>query len=97
MEMAPLYEKEFVVVGVNPIVELTTGDTLQQVVFGEYVDATPEVLGRIPQVMREGIGKRVGVNEVTVVLKKDEIPYRIGSKWKLTINQDGEIKVAESK
>jgi hypothetical protein len=98
MDIAPLYERELVVVGINSIVELTTGDLLLQVSFGEYIDATEQVVSRLPAPAREaGVGKKIGINWVTIIIKGEAIPYQMGSKWKLTVEESGEVKVTKAK
>lgn len=79
--------------------ELATGDLIHQVILGEYINNTPEVLSRIPTNMRESYtAKKIGVGEITLFIKKkEEIPYKVGSKWRLKIHKNGTLNLVEAK
>lgn len=90
--------KTLSVVSINPVVEIATGDNIYQVVFGEYVDITQELLSRLPPTARQrsAFGKKIGISHLTLFIKKTEIPYTIGSTWKITISSDGTLKIVKA-
>ena len=89
--------KTFSVISISPAIELATGDNINQVVFGEYVGITPELLNRLPPPVRQQYAavKKIGAVHVVVFIKTTEIPYTIGSKWKITIGSDGTLKIVK--
>lgn len=93
-----IVDKTLVVTGVSVVTELTTGDLIYQVVFGEYVKNTPEILGRFPANVRDAyVGNKIAVNEVMMIMKVEEVPYKVGSKWKLKIQKNGTLSLVEVK
>jgi hypothetical protein len=98
MVSTPLVEKTLTVLSIAPTTELATGDQISQVTFGQNIDVTNEVISRIPPNARETFfAKTIGVNEFVLFIKSEEVPYRVGSKWKLTIKTNGTIGLVESK
>lgn len=89
--------KTFSVISINPAIELATGDSLYQVTFGEYTKITQELLNRLPPTQRQihASAKEIGVTHMVIFIKKTEIPYTIGSKWKITIGSDGTLKIVK--
>lgn len=89
--------KTFSVISINPAIELATGDNIYQVAFGEYVDITPELLSRLPQPMRQiyASSNKIGATHVILFIKMTEIPYTVGSKWKITVGSDGSLKIVK--
>lgn len=89
--------KTFSVININPVIELATGDNIYQVVFGEYADITQDILNRLPPPVRQAYAsaKEIGVAHMILFIKKTEIPYTIGSKWKITIGSDGNSKIVK--
>jgi hypothetical protein len=91
-------EKILIVTSVSLAVELATGESINQVTFGYYVQNTPEILSRIPSSTRENfMGKQIAFNEFSLLFKAKEVPYKVGSKWKLKIHKNGSINVVEAK
>lgn len=90
--------KTFSVISINPAIELATGDNINQVVFGEYVDIAPELLNRLPPPVRQKYTSvnKIGVAHVVLFIKATEIPYTIGSKWKITVGSDGNLKIVKA-
>ena len=88
--------REVVVISVTPGTELATGDTIYQVALGEYVGTSPQVLGRLPPGVRElTSGNKIPTYWLVFWVKADKIPYRIGSKWKLTVEENGALNLVE--
>lgn len=93
-----IVDKTLVVTGVTVVTELATGDLIYQVVFGEHVKNTPEILSRLPANTRDAyVGNKIAVNEVMMIMKVEEVPYKVGSKWKLKIQEDGNLSLVEVK
>ncbi len=90
--------KTFSVISVNPAIELATGDNIYQITFGKYAKITQELLNRLPPLQRQmyASAKEIGVTNVVLFIKKPEIPYTIGSKWKITIGSDGTLKIVKA-
>lgn len=91
-------EKILTVTSVNIITELATGELINQVTFGYHVQNAPEILARIPSNIRENfLGKQLVFNELSLLFKSEEVPYKIGSKWKLKLHKDGTINMVEER
>jgi len=91
-------EKILIVTSASTAVELATGDLINQVTFGYYIQNSPEILGRIPANARENfMGKQITFNELSLLFKAEEIPYKVGSKWKLKIHKNGTLSMVEVK
>ena len=92
-----IVEKTLVVAGITVLTELATGDVLYQIMFVEYIDNTDDVLRRIPPSVRENfLGNKIAANNVIIFLKTEEVPYKVGSKWNLKINQDGTTNLVKA-
>ena len=90
-----IVDKILVVIGVGVVTELATGDFINQVTFGYYAQNTPEILKRIPTIARENFpGKQIGLAELTLFIKADEVVYKVGSKWHLRIHKNGTLNLA---
>ena len=88
-------DRILVVIGVGVVTELATGDFINQITFGYYTENTPEILKRVPAVVRESFsGKQIGIIELTLFVKADEVMYKVGSKWHLKIHKNGTLSLA---
>jgi len=92
-----LFDRDLTAISVAPVTGLASGDSIYQVIFGNYVEATPEIIDRLPPQLKQGLSKQIPITELTLFMKAAEIPYRIGSKWKLTIRDDGTLNLVEIK
>jgi hypothetical protein len=94
-----IIDKTLKVTSVNVVTELATGDFIYQVTFGYYTRNTAEILARIPPNMREMLSstKNIIINEITLLVKAVEVPYRVGSEWKIKINKKGSLNLVEAK
>jgi len=92
-----IVDKVLVVTSISPSTELATGDTIYVVAFADILKSTPEVLSRIPVDARQTIGKTISAVVVQLWVKADEIPYKVGSKWRLRIHKNGTANVMEEK
>jgi hypothetical protein len=89
-----MLEREVTVISIQPAVEAATGDNLFAVILGEFIEKTPEALARIPATLQNlmVMGNQITVNWMAYYVKsKGELPYVIGSKWKLLIKDDGTV------
>ena len=93
-----LIEKDVFVSGISSTIELATGESIYSVSFGEMIDVTPEVLSRLPPVSPPIVyPKKIPALWFVLNMKTDEVPYKVGSKWKLRIQPNGSISLAELK
>jgi hypothetical protein len=94
-----IIDKVFTVTSVNVVTELATGDLAYQVTLGCYMKSTPEIINRIPANAREPYltSKNIAINEITLLIKVDEVPYKVGSKWKMKIHKNGTLNIVEVK
>ena len=90
-------EKEVLVYSVTPSTEVATGDNTYNVFFGDYVNATPEIISTLQLQVGQPLPKKVGVFWLILNIKSDEVPYRIGSRWRLTVENDGRLTLVEMK
>ena len=91
--------KRLIVTNINVITELATGDLIYQVMLGNYIKTTPEIISRIAPQAREpfAASKSIAVNEMALFIKTDEVPYKVGSKWNLKIQKNGRLNLVEAK
>lgn len=92
-------DKELTVTSVGIVTEVATGDLAYQVTFGYHAKNTPEILSRIPPDAREPLmgSKSIAINEISLFIKTDEVPYKVGSKWRMKIHKNGTLSLAEAK
>ncbi|MEM0121469.1 MAG: hypothetical protein QW688_08545 [Thermoprotei archaeon] len=92
-----IYSKEVEVIQVVRAVEGHTGDSLYQVQFGESVEVDEELRKYIPSVPLSKPQKRIYPNIVTLYIKTEQpLPYRVGSKWRVLVAQDGKMTLEAS-
>ena len=94
-----IVDKTFIVTSVTVITELATGDLVYQVILGNYVKNTQEIMSRIPPNAREPFlaSKNIAVNEISLLLNVDEVPYKVGSKWSMKVHKNGALSLVEAK
>lgn len=98
--MSSIVEKELTVTGIGIVYELATGEPLYQVNFGEFINSTPELAGRLTAMSGGALfnGKKIAANWLILNIKTDgAIPYKVGSKWKFTVKEDGTTNLVEIK
>jgi hypothetical protein len=82
------------VVGVSIATEASTGETLYQVTFADRTEVTPQLRPYVPSPPGTMPPKEVAFNVIIMFFRFDtEVPYRVGSKWQLTVGADGRITV----
>lgn len=85
------------VISINRITDATNGDLIYQVQFGKVVGIEGE-----RKVMVPAPGGPVQVKEqITVALVLNTrfdgpVPYRVGSKWAFSLDEDGSISLKEA-
>jgi hypothetical protein len=96
---APMIEKSLIVTGIGMVYELTTGEPMYQVNFGEYLDSTPELTSRLSAASGTPFnGKKIAANWLLLNIKTTGVvPYKVGSKWKLTVEDNGSTSLVEIK
>ena len=94
-----IVEKTLTVTTVAITTELATGSVAYQVILGSIEKTTPEILSRIPANQREPFlaTKNIAVNQITMILDVDEVPYKVGSKWKVKIRKNGTLNLVQEK
>lgn len=94
-----IVDKVLTVTSISLVTELTTGDFIYQVTFGYHAKITPEMISRLPPNTREPLSasKTLAINEVSILIKVDEVPYKVGSKWKMKIHKKGTLNLVEAK
>lgn len=94
----PLVEKELTVTSITVAYELATGEPMFQVFFGEFIPTSNELINRMsPGTPASFPGKRIAVSWLILDLKTEQVPYKVGSKWKLTIKENGSTSLVEVK
>jgi hypothetical protein len=93
-----IIDKILIVTSVTVATNLGTGEPMYQVMFGEYLDTTPEVISRLPPPIRDANwGKKIASNELILFINTPEVPYKAGSKWRLRIRKNGTLNLVEEK
>ena len=93
-----IIDRTLIVTSVTLLTEIVSGDFIYQVVFGYYTKNTPEILSRLPPEVRSTYtGNQIAINEMSLLVKADTVPYKVGSKWKLTIRKNGTMNMVEAK
>ena len=93
----PTFERVLVVYSIVPTTEVTTRETIYQVLLGEFVDMTPDLLNVITQnqqALEQPVqipANRIPVLWLAINFKGGEVPYLVGSRWKLTIKENGNM------
>jgi hypothetical protein len=94
-----IVDKTLTVISATVTTELASGDLAYQVTLGNYEKTTAEILNRIPSNAREPFlgTKNIGINQITLILNVNEVPYKVGSKWRLKVHKNGTLSLVEEK
>jgi len=100
---ANIFDKTLVVTEIRLVQELTSGELMHQVSFGEYVSSKGSLPGLNLQFNPQNSGGSIMVagNKVPAmwlalnIKAADAFPYAIGSKWKMTIKENGTVNLVE--
>lgn len=86
------------VLSAGRITDITTGNLIHQVQFGHMVEVddqmrknTPQPLGAVP------VRQQASVVLVLMLDFEGPVPYKVGSKWTLSISERGTITLKEVK
>ncbi len=93
-----IFEKEVEVVLVSRATESATGDLIYQVTFGERVNIDGELRKSLQQLQNSKPPKEILPTILNVFISSDgPLPYRIGSRWRIEITDNGSITVKEAR
>jgi hypothetical protein len=93
-----MMDKIVEVISVIRAVESATGESLFQIQFGQMVDVDDNLRKYIPQLVGSVPPKKQGL--ITLVLFADlkgTVPYKVGSKWRVSIGESGALSLKEVK
>ena len=88
-------QKVVEVFAVTRVTEGLTGESIAQVTFGEMAELTPDLRPFFPSQPTGGMPpKRVGANQLVLFYwGHGEVPYKIGSRWKLRVAPNGALSL----
>jgi hypothetical protein len=93
-----LFEKKVEVISVVPATEGTTGEYIYQVTFGQVVEVDEELRRTIPAPANSKPPKKIATTTILIFFDASKtIPYKVGSKWNISIEDNGTIIVRETK
>lgn len=93
-----LFEKRVEVISVGPAIESTSGEYIYQVTFGQVVEVDDELRRAIPAPANSKPAKKIAPTTISIFFDSSKtIPYKVGSKWKVSIADNGTITVRETK
>lgn len=89
-----LQSKTVEVMSVSRVTESATGKTIFLVQFGESVKATDELRKYLPNPPASMPPEAILVNVLILYFNSATVaPYKVGSKWRLDIEDNGAIKL----
>ncbi len=89
---------EVEVLGVGRATDFTTGDLIYQIQFGKTIEVNEQNRRSIPQPMGAAPIKEQASVILTLFLNfKGAAPYLVGTKWILTVDEKGGIRLEERK
>lgn len=90
--------KRLEVISVQRAVESATGDSIINVAFGVLHEIDDDLRRYLPQQPGGMPPKKVGLNTLVLFFKfKDSAPYKVGTRWDLTVKPNGELSLKEVK
>lgn len=90
-----LFEKDVEVIQVTRAIESVSGDYIYQVTFGQIVDVDEELRKTVPTPPNSKAPKKIAPTTFSIFIDSTEpIPYRVGSKWKMRVGDNGSIRVS---
>ena len=77
--------------------DIESGKPSSTIIFGNFVESTPEVRERVAAVGQSPNPDKTIVNRLILFLPDVENPsYLLGSKWVLKMDKDGEINLTKT-
>lgn len=93
-----VYTKDVEVTNVSIATESSTGKSIYAVKFGEKIEVTPDLQKFIPQQANSKPPKSIYYDLAIIYFDFDTaVPYKVGSKWKLNIDNNGAVSFIPSK
>jgi hypothetical protein len=87
-------ESEMEVLQITRSYDIETGDTVYEVSFGKTFEVNERIRSRIKSPDSGEPPEVLSVNIVTLVIPSSApVPYMVGTKWSLKINEDGSLSV----
>ena len=68
-------DRELTVYAISPSTEVSTGENMYQVLLGEYIDVTPEILKTLPLQPAQTIPKQVAVFWLALNVKTNDFAF----------------------
>ena len=89
---------EVEVLSVSRNADIETGKPSSAVVFGNFIDSSPEVKERVAAGGQTPQPDKTIANRFIIFFPDLEVPpYLVGTKWVLNVEKDGEIKITKLK
>jgi hypothetical protein len=89
-----LFEKDVEVIQVTRAIESVSGDYIYQVTFGQVVDVDDELRRTVPIPANSKAPKKIAPTTLSVFIDASKpMPYKVGSKWKISITENGSMRV----
>ena len=82
---------------VTRMLDLVTEEPIAQVVFGQAKKITPQIRDRIPDENQAARGEIYSNTVVITVPISEANKYKVGSKWKISVDDKGWIAIRELK
>ena len=95
----PLFKRTVTVAKINPSLDLRNDETLYTIGFGEVVRVTDKMREKMRKSDDDSdeIPNIIGLPVLEITGKFEVVPYRMGSKWELTVSENGELSLKEVK
>ena len=89
-----LFEKDVEVIQVTRAIESATGDYIYQVTFGQIVEVDDELRRTVPTPANSKAPKKIAPTTLSIFIDASKpMPYKVGSKWKISITENGSMRV----
>lgn len=86
------------VINVGRVTDFTTGNLIHQIQFGHTVEVNDQMRKGMPQPMGSApVREQASIVLMLMVKFEDAVPYRLGTRWKLNITDQGAITLKEAK
>ena len=85
------------VLSVNRNIDIESGKASSVVAFGNLVDSTPDIKERVTAEGQTAHPDKTIANRAIIFLPDVQtIPYTVGSRWAIQVEDNGEIKISKS-
>lgn len=89
-----LFEKEVEVIQITRAINSVTGDYIYQITFGQIVEVDEELRRAVATPPNSKPPKKVAPTTFSIFIDSSEpMPYKVGSKWKVSVKDNGSISV----